>query len=592
MSDMREYEMRMTDKPAPSLEGTRCYHDTLATSADTTGIDEVEVLTPELPVVDIAQLPTQKLPAQSGVRAIPVSFPSSFPVEDGSSSADQPTWILPVIPKRADNQASLPATQTTGRESYLGLIHNLVKSSGVYALSSLASPLVSLLLLPFLTHVLSHADYGALAVLDTVIALVSSITSLGLDAVFARLYSFECKTRREQLDALSTLALLLFLIMIPVMIIGVMTAPWLSVLVLGNASYVAAIDLTVLLVLLQNLTIPGMIWMRVEDRATTYSIVSTANFLLVAGATIVLVGMLHMGVVGALIAMGIGNVIVAVCTLPLIFSRAGFHLRIPMVKSMLILGVPFAGNFITMWVLQLSDRYLLGHFASLSAAANYAVAYSLGTGVSFLVTKPFALAWWVLIYPIARRDDAPHVFKLIFRWYSFLLLFATLGLSLFAVSVLDLLFPASYHGQSMIISIVALSTVFSSIFVVFNLGMTLQRKTWLAFIALLFSALLNVGVNIVLIPLYGAMGAAIATLVAYIVLALVSYLFNQRIYPVPFEVGLFLIALGIGIALYFADSRLAQGQSDVIVWSIHIGLLLLYGGILAVLAWLPSRRNK
>jgi len=122
--------------------------------------------------------------------------------------------------------------------------------------------------------------------------------------------------------------------------------------------------------------------------------------------------------------------------------------------------------------------------------------------------------------------------------------------------------------------------------------MTLQRKTWLAFIALLFSALLNIGVNIVLIPLYGAMGAAIATLVAYIALAVVSYLFNQRIYRVPFEVGLFLVALGIGIALYFADSRLAQGQSDVIVWSIHIGLLLLYGGTLAVSGWLPSRRKK
>jgi len=576
----------MTDKPTTSLEGTRSYHDTLATSADTTRIDEVEVLTPELPVVDMAQLPTQ-----IEVRAIPVSFPSSFRVEDGSSSADQPTSVKP-RPRRAGNQVSLPATQTTGGESYLGLIRNLVKSSGVYAISSLASPLVSLLLLPFLTHALSHADYGALAVLDTVIALVSSITSLGLDAVFARLYSHECKTRREQLDALSTLALLLFLIMIPVMIIGVMTAPWLSVLVLGNASYIAAIDLTVLLVLLQNLTIPGLMWMRLESRATAYSIVSTANFLLVAGATIVLVGALHMGVVGALIAMGLGNIIIAVSTLPLIFSRAGFHLRSTMVVSMLVLGVPFAGNFITMWVLQLSDRYLLGHFASLSATANYAVAYSLGTAVSFVVTKPFALAWWVLIYPIARRDDAPHVFKLIFRWYSFILLFATLGLSLFAVNVLDLLFPVSYHGQSLIISVVALSTVFSSIFVVFNLGMTLQRKTWLAFIALLFSALLNIGVNIVLIPLYGAMGAAIATLVAYIALAVVSYLFNQRIYRVPFEVGLFLVALGIGIALYFADSRLAQGQSDVIVWSIHIGLLLLYGGTLAVSGWLPSRRKK
>src|SRR6266849_3979555 len=424
-----------------------------------------------------------------------------------------------------------------------GLIHNLVKSSGVYAISSLASPLVSLLLLPFLTHVLSHTDYGALAVLDTVIAFVSSITTFGVDAVFARVYSYECKTHREQLDAISTLTCLLSLIMIPITAIGVMAAPWLSILVLGNASYSSATQVAVLLVLLQNLTIPGLMWMRVESRAMSYSIISVANFLLVAAATIVLVGMLHMGVVGALIAAGLGNVIVAVCTLPLVFLRAGFHLCSPLVVSMLMLGVPYAMNYITMWVLQLSDRYLLGHLASLSVAANYAIAYSLGTGTAFVVTKPFSIAWWVLIYPIGRR-------------------------------------------------VVALSTVFNSIFVVFNLGMSLQRKTWLAFIALLFSALLNVGVNIVLIPLYGAMGAAIATLAAYIALALVSYLLNQLIYPVPFEVGLFLIALVIGIALYFTDSRLTQGQSHLIVWGIHCGLLLLYGGTLAVMGCWPSFRKN
>ena len=510
------------------------------------------------------------------------------------SDMNQTTWMLPAIrrPRMADNQASRKPTQMTGDESYLGLIHNLVKSSGVYAISSLASPLVSLLLLPFLTHVLSHTDYGALAVLDTVIAFVSSITTFGVDAVFARVYSYECKTHREQLDAISTLTCLLSLIMIPITAIGVMAAPWLSILVLGNASYSSATQVAVLLVLLQNLTLPGLMWMRVESRAMSYSIISVANFLLVAAATIVLVGMLHMGVVGALIAAGLGNVIVAVCTLPLVFLRAGFHLCSPLVVSMLMLGVPYAMNYNTLWVLQLSDRYLLAHLASLSVAATYAIAYSLGTGTAFVVTKPFSLAWWVLMYPIARRDDALHVFKLIFRWYSFVLLFATLGLSLFGVSVLDLLFPVSYHGQSLIITVVALSTVFNSIFVVFNLGMSLQRKTWLAFIALLFSALLNVGVNIVLIPLYGAMGAAIATLAAYIALALVSYLLNQLIYPVPFEVGLFLIALVIGIALYFTDSRLTQGQSHLIVWGIHCGLLLLYGGTLAVMGCWPSFRKN
>jgi O-antigen/teichoic acid export membrane protein len=546
MINMSEYDKRRKSKLLLPLKERRHKRDTLATFIDATEVEEVVTL--RQPMV----------PGLTGVH----------------------------------NQENLSETQEIGGASYRRLFRNFVKSSGSYAVSSLASPLVSLLLLPFITRILSHTDYGALAILYALVSLLSSITSLGLDAVFARTYSFECKTRREQLDAISTLSLLLFLIMLPVLVVGMLIAPWLSTLLLNNDSYKAAIYLSILLVVAQNLTIPGLMWMRVENRPLLYSITSIANCLFVAGATIVLVGILHMGVVGALMATGLGNVIVATCTLPLILFRAGFCLRFTIVISMLTLGVPYAVNYITMWVLQLSDRYLLGHFASLSATASYTVAYSLGGSVALVITKPFSMAWWVFIYPIARREDAPQVFKLIFRWYSFLLLFATLGLSLVGVSILDFLFPVSYHGQSLIISVVALSIVFNSIFTVFNLGMTLRRKTWLASVALLFAALLNVGANIVLIPLYSAMGAAIATLIAYIALALVSYLFNQRIYPVPFEVGLFLLALVIGIVLYFADYRLVQEKSNIIVWSIHISLLLLYGGTLAILGTLPGHRKK
>ena len=584
---MGEYSKVIKSNLSLPSKDARRKRDMIATFADTTRVDEITAL--ELPGVDIAQQPTQ-----TELRAIwSASFSPSFSNADITLISDQQTWKLPVVlvPTKGHNQESPSETQKAGGENYRGLLHNIIKSSGIYAVSSLASPLVSMLLLPFVTHTLSHTDYGALTVLNTAVSLCCSITTIGVDAVFARTYSLECKTRREKLDAISTLSLLLSLIMFPILIVGVLVAPWLSTLLLSSDSYRTAIYVSVLLVPAQNLTIPGLMWMRVEKRPLLYSITSIANCLFVAAATFILVGILHMGIVGALIAPGLGNVMVAACTLPPIFFRAGFHLRLKVVVSMLALGVPYSVNYVTTWVLQLSDRYLLGHLASLSAAASYSIAYTLGGVVALVISRPFSLVWWVYIYPVSQRDDAPQVFKLIFRWYSFLLLFATLGLALLGANILDLLFPVSYQGQSLIISIVALSTVFSSIFTVFNLGMTLRRKTWLASIALLFSALLNICANLVLIPLYGAMGAAIATLIAYSALALVSYLFNQRIYPVPFQIPSFLIALITGLILYFVDYGLVQEKSDVIVWSIHITFLLVYGSTLAIWGMSPWHKK-
>ncbi len=570
--------------PTPLLEEYKTYHHTASEYLAAGWIDEAPTML--LPSIGIDQLPTRvSLPSMP--RSRPLSSPR--PLADGISIYDQPTWILPVIPGSGVVYKSLPtrAAETT-RKGYVALLQDLVKSSGIYALSSLASPLVSLVLAPFLTHTLSRTDYGALAVLNTVVALVTGLTELGLNAAYTRMHSFDCKTRRDQFDALSTLVSLLLVVLVPLTVIGVLLAPWLSVLILGNSSYSGAVQISIVLVLLQNLSLPGLTWLRAEHHALLFSIISILNLLITAGANIILVGVLHFGVVGSLAATGLGNALMIVAALPLIFWYAGFRLRPTMALSMLAFGLPHALNVASGWVLQLSDRSLLGHFASLSTVASYSVAYSLGGVLSAVVITPFSLSWWVLMYPIAKRDDARQVFKLIFRWFSIILLFATFGLSLLSIGLLHLLFPAAYYAESTIIPIVALSIMFNGICVVVSLGTSLQRKTWVASIYILLSALLNVILNLMLIPLYGAMGAAFATLIAYFALALMSYIANQWIYPVPFEIGRFFIALGIGIVLYIVSGMFAAGQSEMSAWGVHIIAFLLYGVVLALLGFFPS----
>src|SRR5712691_3457196 len=58
-------------------------------------------------------------------------------------------------------------------ENPTSFFRTLIKSSGIYALSSMASPLIALILAPFLTRNLSHSEYGALVILNTAIALIA-----------------------------------------------------------------------------------------------------------------------------------------------------------------------------------------------------------------------------------------------------------------------------------------------------------------------------------------------------------------------------------------------------------------------------------
>lgn len=538
------------------------------------------------PSLGIDRLPTRRLH-----RAIGKELFRQGPImEDNWVKTEIATSSLPAIPERiADPSTGPQEAVTIGVEGQVAVLRKLVRNSGIYALSSVAVPLVSLVLAPFLTHHLSLVDYGALAITNTAIGLAVGITQLGLSSAFFRAYGYDYSAQRDRHDVVTTVTTMLCLVSIPVVIVVAMLAPWLANLLFGRSSLGNYISLAGAVVLLQNLTVPGMAWLRAESRPLLYSLLSISNLLVTLLATIFLVGALNWGVPGAIIANGLGYACIVICTIPIIVLRTGIKLRVDIAQNLLAFGLPLILNFISYWVLQLMDRYLLSLFASLAETAKYTVAYTLGLAMSVVIITPFTLSWPTVMFSIAKRKDAVQVFKLVFRWLSMLLLFAAFGFSLVATFILDWLFPAAYHSAALVIPVVTESIVFYGLYFVFMAGANIQRKTWLAAVFMTIAAVVNVALNLVLIPLYGAMGAAAATLIAFFVLALAAYIANQQLYPIPFEIGRLFVALLIGVGLYVGSGFLAQNRGTYVAWGIYFGALALYGGCLALFGKLPAR---
>ena len=464
----------------------------------------------------------------------------------------------------------------------------MIKSSGIYAVGALASPLVSLILTPFLAHHLSRTEYGGLAVLYTVIDLVTVITQLGLSASFFRAYNSDYESQHDRLGVLATSIILLSLASIPIAVAMMLAAPWLSEFLFNSTAFSEPVRLTALVIVLENLTLPGISWLRAEKRAILYSALSIANLLLVLGTNIVLVGALQMGANGALIAKGAGFAIMIACTYPLMLlllvRRRSLHLRSDIMRSMLFFGVPTIFGDMAAWVLQLSDRYLLSHLASLAQTASYSVAYTLGGVLSPVLLAPWGLAWVPIMYAVAKRADAARIYRLVFRWWSSVLLLSTV--------VLATLFPPTYFSAAPVIPVIALSTLFIGVYYIFMIGVNLRRKTILEFVFMAIAASVNVLLNLFFIPRFGAMGAAVSTLIAYTVLASISCIVNEKIYPIGFEISPFILRLLVGVALYVGSSLLAHNQQPLISWGIYIAALILYGVFLMVLGGLSVKRLK
>jgi O-antigen/teichoic acid export membrane protein len=534
--------------------------------------------------------PIDEFPTQVNIPAVNI-----WGEEDSRAVDKMATWLLPAISLQyaAD---TIPPKSSPGivasKDGFAGLLLNLIKSSGVYAIASVAVPLVSLAIAPFLTHSLSPADYGILTLLNTFIGLWAGITQLGLTSAFFRGYNYDYSSPRDKRGVLATSTMLLFLVSILTTIGAVTMAPFIAKLLFGRSSLGNLVTLAAGVVLAQNLTVPGFCWLRGEGRALPYALLSIVSLLINLFTTVICVKMLNLGVAGSLIGTGCGYAGVAICTLPIVLIRAGIKLRIDIARNLLAFGLPLVLNFTASWVLQLVDRFLLSVYGSLAQVARYSVVYTLGSALTFLVLVPFLLAWSTSIFAIAKRKDAVQVFQQVFRWFSMFLLLAAFGLSLVGTIVLELFFPVTYHSAAPIIPIVAASNVFYGICYIFMVGASIQRKTWLTAVFTTIAAIANVALNLFLIPVYGAMGAAVATLLAYIVLACSAYIVNQKIYPIPFEIGMFCIGLLLGSAFYMTGNFLAQAQEIYIAWGIYFAFFVLYGICLACLGLLMTRSHK
>jgi len=545
-------------------------------SSSSEGLSIDQFPTSPLPAID--QWPTQPIPALVGE---PYFLPQGTFVDDESAEEIE-ALLQPAIERMAETGPH-PAVQSTGSTGSYVALRNLVKSSGIYALGALASPLASLVLSPFLAHRLSPTNYGILAVLTTVIGLAAGITQLGLGSAFFRVYNYEFTEQDDRGAVLATVTLLLALIALPVGILSSLLASVLAQLLLGRAANGELVTLAAWVVVVQNLTVPGFAWLRAENRPLFFSLLTIANLILVLCANLLLVGVLRWGVAGSLLATGLGYACVMVCTVPFILWRTRLHVRRDVAWSLITFGAPQVLSYISFWVLQLSDRYLLSLLGSLAQVASYAVAYSLGSVLSTLVISPFSLAWPALMFNVAKRKDAPAVFQVIFRYFSTILLFVAFGVSIASTLLLNWLFPASYHSAAPIIPIVAESIVFYGLYIVLMCGSSIRRVTWMPAAFTGLAAATNFGLNLILIPLFGPMGAAASTLIAYVLLAVVAYVANQRIYPVPYDTRRFLLALVMGVALYLGAALISLGWGEFWRWSLTIACLALYGTFLLFL---------
>ena len=447
----------------------------------------------------------------------------------------------------------------------------LARSSLIYGLGNYGVKLVGFLLIPVYTRYLAPADYGVMALVSTFGQALFIFLNLGQSTALFRFY-YEDDTPEGRERVIAGSLWITLVISTPISLLALTLSPPTARYLLGDSSMAGLVAVGVLTVACRQLLRLPFAVLRADERDTRYASWSVMRTALSAGLAILLVVVVHLGVWGVLLSQLLSEAICCAILVPPIARslRAGWVAK--ELREQLTFGLALVPGAMAGFTLDLSDRFFLRHYSSLEQVGLYSLGYRLGE-IIFFVTAAVQLAWPQFVFGNRKAPNAKELFSYATTYYLAGMLFLVLGLSAVAPELVHVMAAPEYRAAAPIVPIVALAGLCEGLRYVVTIGIAYQKRPIIRSAAMGAAALVNVGLNVLLIPTYGMMGAAWATLAGFIVLIAVEFVVSRRFYPIPYQHARIAKLCAVVVALYLA-SRLVPPGVPVAVAAEKVAILV------------------
>lgn len=431
----------------------------------------------------------------------------------------------------------------------------LINQSLVYGLASLLINGSNFLLIPFYTHYLSASEYGIVSGVTIFSTLTTAFLTFGLNSAVTRFY-FDLN--KDQFKSF-LFTIFSFQVVVSALIAGLLiffdglflkhlykNVPYHPYLQYGLISGIMGVFATIPLATLQA-----------KSKAIHYRLFTSSSFILLTVCMITLVVVLKRGAIGGVQAALISSSTMAIAYSAFVFSQAEIRFDISHLRMALVFGLPLMVYTIFGTLTELSSRYFVERYTSLSDLGIFNVAQQIAS-VIVLVTNSINMAWTPIFYEEAKKDEESEVFTMFGRFLIYILTFLALSVSLFVPELVELFVSAEYKDVSLYVPILALAYVVGNGYWILIINpLSHSRKTLVLPVLTIVSGVISIAMNIYLVKAIGVIGAAIAALLTYVVLIAFAYFFFKRFSKVKYNMLSMHFMVIVGIALYFISTLVA-----------------------------------
>ena len=405
----------------------------------------------------------------------------------------------------------------------LDKIKQLTKDTAVYGISTMVGRFLNFLLVPLYTNLFLPKEYGIQSQIYVFISILNIILLFGMDTAYMK-YAVDVKNSDEDKNNFSTPYLTVMIVSFFIcLLVIIFQNPIFSILEIPQ-EYNYLIFYTSLILFLDSLTIIPFVKLRIERKAKKFALFKFLGIILNITLNFILIVKLKMGVEAIFISNLVSSALTLILLSPSIFKSFKFIIDLPILRKLLKFGLPFLPAGLSSIMIQGIDRPILTQLTDLHTSGIYSANYKLGIFMMLFVSM-FQYAWQPFFFQNAQEKNIKQVFSKILTYFviagSLILIFLSLFIDdivKFHILGRTIIGPAFWSGL-IIVPIILFGYLFNGIYYILSAGMFIEEKSsYIPFVTGIGAAI-NVGVNFLLIPVWGIIGAALATLVSYLVMA-------------------------------------------------------------------------
>ncbi len=440
-------------------------------------------------------------------------------------------------------------------------LKQLTKETAVYGISTIVGRFLNFFLVPFYTNIFKPAEYGVVTNVYALIALLTIFYIYGMDAAYIRYDSHKEISKHE--DRFSTPYIAVFftslLLSSAILLLKNPLNRFLSV----PAGYGYLIFFMAAILFLDSISALPFVRLRVERKAKKFALFKMINIFTNVILNLVLILQFKLGIEAVFISNLAASLVSFIMLLPLITKNLKLHFDSALFNKLLKFGLPYLPAGLAAMIIQVIDRPILEHLTDLKTLGIYQANYRLGIFMMLFVNM-FQYAWQPFIVQESKDENAKKLFSKVLTYFTVAGSIILVFLSLFIDDAVKLQVPihgkavsligSAYWSGLYIVPVVLLAYLFNGIYAVLTVGIFIEEKSIYAAVIAGAGAIVNVVFNFLLIPPMGIMGAALATLASYMVMALGFYIAGQKFYKIEYELGkifkIFSIIAVVGIIYY------------------------------------------